>query len=270
MEGSKRWITGALLAIALLTFFFPLATIQIPIVGNQDFSGYDLISKARNFQQIAEQSRELRGGSLPAASAPDSNEAEPLGTGMPLSVQALPFLPFLILASFALAGVALFGSMTDIGSSGFVKGTTTTGAALAILSAVHIAVVNSDLHTYFRDQINANSPGAGDNPFAAMAQLAASAIQLRPGVGLYVLAGLLALTTIVLNVLPQTSPELADDGDTFPRHRGFLNLEREAMTTHASANSFLGQSAPSDCQRCGHFLRSTDRFCPGCGVVVHS
>lgn len=270
MQGSQRWITVVLLVVSLLTFFFPLATVQIPVLGNQDFSGYDLISKARNFQRIAEQSRELR-DSQSGALAPDSGNSgtEPGGGSvMPLSVRALPFLPFAILASFALAALALFGSLTDVGSSGFVKGTTAVAAALAVLSAVHIAVVNSDLHTYFQEQISASSSAAGDNPFARLAQLAANAIQLKPGVGLYALAGLLSLTIILLNVLPQASLEFDDDVEVMPRHRGFLGIEQGGASIRTSANPPSLQGAPSGCQQCGHFLRPTDRFCPGCGIAI--
>jgi len=266
MHGSQRWIIGALLIVALLTFFFPLATVQIPVLGNQDFSGYDLISKARNFRQIAEQSREL-GGQQSEAMATDSGnpEPEPLGAIMPLSVRALPFLPFAILASFALAAVALFVSLTDVVSLGFVKGTTAVAAVLAVLSTVHIAVVNSDLHTYLLQQVNTNSSAAADNPFARLAQLAVNAIQLKPGVGLYTLAGILSLATVLLNVFPQASLEL-DDVEELPRNRGFLVLEQNAVPIHNSANSELTQSAPSWCLHCGHFLRSADRFCTECGI----
>jgi hypothetical protein len=269
MQGSQRWITGVLIVIALLTFFFPLATVQIPVLGNQDFSGYDLISKARNFQQIAERSRELR-DQQPEATAPDSGNPESAESALPLSVRALPFLPFAILASFALGAVALFGLMTDVGSSGFLKGTTAVAAALAILSAVYIAVVNSDLHSYFQQQINASSSAAGDNPFAGLVQLAANAIQLKPGIGLYALAGVLSLATVLLNVLPQVSPDFNDDAVEPPRRGGFLGLEQGATSERAVANTPSVQRAASGCEQCGHFLRPTDRFCPGCGIAILS
>ena len=51
MEISERWIIGTLLTVGLLTFFFPLATFQIPILGNQEVSGYDLISRAKELNQ---------------------------------------------------------------------------------------------------------------------------------------------------------------------------------------------------------------------------
>jgi len=268
MPGSQRWLTGALIVIALLTFFFPLATVQIPVLGNQDFSGYDLISKARSFRQIAERSRELR-EQQPEASAPDSGNPESAESALPLSIRVLPFLPFAILASFALGAVALFGLMTDVGSSGFVKGSTAVAAVLAILSAVHISVVNSDLHSYFQQQINASS-AAGDNPFEGLAQLAANAIQLKPGIGLYALAGVLSLATVLLNVLPQTSPELNDDDVELPRRGGFLGLEQAAAPVRTAADPPSVQRAPSGCDKCGHFLRPTDRFCPGCGIAILS
>jgi len=47
MNKAEQWIVSSLLVIALLTFFFPLTTIRVPVLGNMDLSGYDLISKAQ-------------------------------------------------------------------------------------------------------------------------------------------------------------------------------------------------------------------------------
>ena len=47
----ELWTTTSLLIVALLTFFFPLLTIQIPLMGTQYVSGYDIFSKTRQFEK---------------------------------------------------------------------------------------------------------------------------------------------------------------------------------------------------------------------------
>src|SRR5436853_21856 len=41
---AERWIIGLLTAMGALMFFFPLLSFHIPIVGDVNYSGYDLVS----------------------------------------------------------------------------------------------------------------------------------------------------------------------------------------------------------------------------------
>lgn len=54
----ERLVVGLLLVVALLTFFFPLMTLQIPVLGSQSVSGYDIFSKTRQTTSLASIARE--------------------------------------------------------------------------------------------------------------------------------------------------------------------------------------------------------------------
>jgi hypothetical protein len=200
MRSSERWIIGALLSVALLAFFFPLATLQVPVLGNQDVSGYDLIAKARELSQALDAIRpkELHEpGTEPSQPIPsDSNGAAP-DSSMPLSVQALPLIPIEIIVSFACALIGLFCCLGPFGSAP-AKAFSALGGVAAVAALLHLAVANSDMHTWFREQMKANSAALASNPFAGLAELAANSVQLRPGAGLYMLAAALSLAAIVL------------------------------------------------------------------------
>jgi hypothetical protein len=56
----ELWTSTSLLIVALLTFFLPLLTIQIPLMGTQYVSGYDIFSKTRQFEH---QLSSISGGS---------------------------------------------------------------------------------------------------------------------------------------------------------------------------------------------------------------
>jgi hypothetical protein len=120
---------------------------------------------------------------------------------MPLSVQALPLIPIEIIISFGCALIALICCIGPFGSTP-AKASSTLGATAAVAALLHLTIANSDLHTWFREQMKADSSALANNPFAGLAQqianLAVNSVQLRPGAGLYVLASTLSLATIIL------------------------------------------------------------------------
>ena len=204
MQSSERWITGALLAVSLLTFFFPLASLQLPVLGNQDVSGYELVAKGKEFSQTldAVKSKELSAESPETSQlAPGDSESTVSHSSMPLSVQALPLIPVEIIISFGCALIALFCCVGPFGSSP-AKAFSTLGSVAAIVALLHLSIANSDLHAWFREQMKADSSALANNPFAGLAQqianLAVNSIKLKPGTGLYVLASTLSLASILL------------------------------------------------------------------------
>jgi hypothetical protein len=190
MRSTERWIVGALFALALLAFFFPLASLQLPVVGKIEASGYDFLSKSRQFEN--------RLGNL-SNQAPDRSEEAPTSSDLPttrtiplpVSVETIQLLPFEILGSFGLSAVSLLLCM--VGSSrGTAKASSIIAGVLGIGSILHIVIADSDLHTWFQAQMQSSTNGMSDNPFAALAQnigaLIANAVHFQPGPGLYALA----------------------------------------------------------------------------------
>jgi hypothetical protein len=236
MPSSERWIIGFLLTVAMLTFFFPLASLQLPIFGNQEMSGYDLIAKGKEFHQALDsvKSKELSAQSS-EESQPESGDSNvATHSSIPLSVQALPLIPIEIFISFGCALIALFCCFGPFGSAP-TKASSTLGSVAAVAALLHLTIANSDLHTWFREQIKVDSSALANDPFAGLAQqianLAINSVQIKPGVGLYVLALTLSLATIILlSKVLLVSPSLemidpqTDQGDTHARTLTFFVL----------------------------------------------
>jgi uncharacterized membrane protein len=203
-QSSERWIVGTLLIVALLTFFFPLVSLQVPILGSQEVSGYDLINKAKEFDQALDAFKSKGLGestSTPSQLEPNDSESSESRSTMPLSAQTLSLIPIEIVLGFACALIALLFCLGSFSSTP-TKAFSTLGSIAAVAAILHLTVANSDLHSWFREQMKLDSSALSNNPLAGLAQqiasLAANSIQLKPGAGLYVLAVSLSLTTIIL------------------------------------------------------------------------
>jgi hypothetical protein len=203
MQTSERWIVGTFLTVALLTFFFPLVTLQVPILGNQDISGYDFITKATEFNQSLDvlKSKEVGEQTSEASEQVRSTPTSQMSpSSMSLPVQTLPFVPIEIIASFACALIALCSCASPLRE--ITKLICIFGSVAAAVSLLHLAIANSDLHTWLHQQMKTDSSMLTNNPFAGLSQqignLAVNSFQLKAGVGLYVFAASLLLATIVL------------------------------------------------------------------------
>jgi hypothetical protein len=198
----ELWTTTSLLIVALLTFFFPLLTIQIPLMGTQYVSGYDIFSKTRQFEN---QLSSISGGSKKPSAKPGERQQsdQPSPTlslpqnpehPFPLSVQFAPLVPIEVTIAFVSCLVALLASRWAIVTA---KVAATVGAVSALSATIHIITINADLHTWFQESMQFPLRG---NFFAGFAQqlgkVLASTVQIIPGVGLYVLAVALVLVAI--------------------------------------------------------------------------
>jgi hypothetical protein len=199
----ELWMTTSLLIVALLTFFFPLLTIQIPLMGTQYVSGYDIFSETRKFEN---QLSSISGGSKrpstkPGERQPSDQSAPTLSIPQnpdhpfPLSVQFAPLVPIEVTLAFVSCIIALLASRWGIATS---KVAATVGAVSALSATIHIIIINSDLHTWLQEPTPLSLKDS--NLFAGFAQqlgkVLASKIQISPGVGLYVLAVALLLAAI--------------------------------------------------------------------------
>jgi hypothetical protein len=203
MHVSERWIVGLLLLVALLTFFFPLATVQLPILGNQEMSGYDLVTKGREFnRELTAVKPQNLGEGISAPAQSERNEFAAVShSSMPLSFQLISLIPIEIILGFGCAFIAL---LCCLGSFGLTptKAFCSVGAIASIAALLHLVIANSDLHTWFREQMMARSSALANNPFAGLAQqietLAVNSVQLKPGSGLFVEVAALSLAAVIL------------------------------------------------------------------------
>ncbi len=203
----EKWTIGLLACAALLTFFFPLLSLRVPIVGEHDVTGYDVVSKIGQFsQQVASP-----GSSERTTGTPQPARSEDTLRGMPISVRTAPLIALFIMGAFACALLTLLGVFFSIGTS---RVASTVGALLGIAAVVHIRVMNSDLHRMLQQVMDRQAQELKDNPFAALGQalgsLMVNAFQVRPGAGLYVLMLALAVASVLVHSKILTRLRLAE------------------------------------------------------------
>ena len=177
--------------LSLLLFFFPLLTIQIPIAGQQDVSGYDVFSKLTEFREKLK--------------PPDASQTNPYTTAprtpppdMPLSIQLGWLTPLTIIVAFVCAAIALVTAFKAIQISRIVC---VVGAVCAVAAILHITIMNSDLHSWLAESMKTAQSELKGNPYAGLAEnigtLMLNAFQIKPGWGVYALLVLLGLAAVL-------------------------------------------------------------------------
>lgn len=222
-----RWIVVLLLAVAASTFFFPLVSIHIPIEGNQEWSGYDLVARGRDVDHSLDSMQEAgkRPELLGDTGNTDLNPAEPrVPTSaevdtMPLSVQALRVIPIEIAFAFVAAVLALFLNLNR-NAARAVTFVSLCGGIAAGVAILHLVIANSDWHVWLQNQTSAGMQSGDTNPFAglasALAGMAINAFQLKPGVGLYVLGAALFAAGILARAIAGTRASGSSEDEPFP------------------------------------------------------
>jgi hypothetical protein len=181
---------GMLAAIALLSFFFPLISMHVPIAGDQTVSGYDVVSKMNDLRQSL---TTPSGGQIQLPQPPPQDVLR-----LPLSLRMVWLLPVLIIAAFVCALLALLGAWISLKAS---KTVSAVGAVCGLGGIVHLMILNSDVHTMMQQAMTNNATDLKDNPFAGMAQtlgsLMVGAFQVKAGIGLYTLVICLATVALI-------------------------------------------------------------------------
>ena len=177
--------------LSLLLFFFPLLTIQIPIAGQQDVSGYDIFSKLTEFREKLK--------------PPDASRTNPYTVtartpppDIPLSIQFGWLTPLAIIVAFVCAAIALVTAFKAIHVSRIVC---VIGAVCAGAAILHITIMNSDLHSWLAESMKTAQTDLKGNPFAGLAEnigaLMLNAFQIKAGWGVYALLVLLGLAAVL-------------------------------------------------------------------------
>jgi hypothetical protein len=209
----ERSVLSILLLVGLLTFFFPLVTFQIPLLGNQSMSGYDMFSKARDLsEQLSTKHSEESGTDLwqsasEPSKSPDAAQSasQPFRTAggeqpLPISVQFAALIPLEATLGFGCVVIAIPGCFLKF-KPGYVKVVSIVGSLASVIAILHLTVINSDLHMWFQKSMKPPVWDSHDNPFSGFAQqvgnLLANSFQVKPGAGLYVLAAALVLVAFL-------------------------------------------------------------------------
>ncbi len=187
----ERLAVAVLTCAAVLTFFFPVVTLHVPILGDQNYTGYEIIGQAGKFDERVQLVSTKLG-------AP-TEMAKPKPEELPASVRVAWLSPLLIVVSlgFALiAFLATFGTATQL-----LKTAALLGAVSGIAAIVHLAIINSDLHAQFAlaMKMAAQAREAEPNAFAldVVTNVFGNSFQLTAGTGLYVLTICLMVAAVV-------------------------------------------------------------------------
>lgn len=174
--------------LSLLLFFFPLLTIQIPIAGDQDVSGYDVVSKLTEFRE------KLKPPDPTSTSSPTARTPPPL----PLSIQLGWLLPLMLIVAFLSAAIAFIAAFKAVQVTRVMC---VIGACCSAAVIVHITIMNSDIHSWLSESMKATREDLKGNPFAGLAEnlssLMVNAFQIKPGWGVFGLLFLLALAAVL-------------------------------------------------------------------------
>jgi len=193
----ERYALVLLGGIALLTFFFPLISFQIPIVGAKTYSGYDLILQTDDLSNRMTSAKSVSDAPEPKAKpADESNKSA--SQHQPLSLRLFWAIPFEITFALICAALLIVSSLFRIRLARIPALAGMVGGLLAIL---HVTIANSDMKRFFEVSMAQSAAALEDNPFSSLANslssLMVNAFQLKPGTGLWVLTLALALGALL-------------------------------------------------------------------------
>ena len=175
-------------ALSLLLFFFPLLTIHVPIAGDQDVSGYDVFSKLTAFREKLQPPRS------PSTSTPSTANPRPPLPDLPLSIQLAWLMPIALILAFLSAAVALISAFKNLKVARVVC---IIGACFSAAAILHTTIMNSDIHVWMTESMEAMRSELKDNPFAGLAEnlqtIVVNAFQIKSGWAVYALLTLLGL-----------------------------------------------------------------------------
>ncbi|HLW78658.1 MAG TPA: hypothetical protein VKU44_03575 [Terriglobia bacterium] len=205
--GSERVLTATLAAIAALTFFLPLFSIHLPMLGDEEVTGYDTAAKIR---QLTEQVRSLTGhgqsGSsprLPRLPSTGAGGASGEPSTLPASIRFSWLIPVLIIAAFAGAVLTLLGSLVSLTLARIASA---AGAVSGLLALLHLWLMDSDIHQALQESIQKGIGGGKGGFLAGLAQAVGNAVvgafSLRPGAALFVLTGALGVAVLLAYTRP--------------------------------------------------------------------
>ena len=195
MSRNEIIIFRALLLFGLVMFFFPLATLKLPLAGDVDISGYDCYSKMSRLSQ----NWMVQGGEKEPSVA--ESDAVPI-PALPISIRYAIFVPVEMCLAFLATALALLGTLRRIEA---VRLFSAIGCGLGLLAVLHISVMNSALHSWMSGNVDQSMK---DNPFAGLADVISNAVQFKPGAGLIILTVALAIVAILSRarlLLPQST-----------------------------------------------------------------
>lgn len=190
MSGIEKWAIGVLGVIALIMFFFPLFTTNIPIVGERSFTGYDIVRHEEATSSVADEV------SSPEPSPNLASWQRPPELNIPTSLEYMYLIRIWIAIGFVGALMCIVGMLASrhIAAIGSLL-----GVAFVLLAVVHIKIANSDAHRMFEEFFAEMRNRQGGDLLSGITELFAGGMNFTPGLGLYLMAGILGVAAFLIN-----------------------------------------------------------------------
>ena len=187
------------MGLGVLAFFLPLISIHAPIIGDVQWSSYNVVSEvfgsskesdSPSFSKMVsrQESEPSTKASPSGADVPSSKAARDIPLGMRLAA----FFPVAVLCCYiALAGTAFLLMFSY--SPKAVVSVNTLGLVAAVYSLISIFLFDDALKTEMRRSMT----GMESNPFAALGSALVASVHVQPGAGVYLLVGCFVFLSLV-------------------------------------------------------------------------
>ena len=184
---AERWMLTALFAVACGTLFFPALSARLPILGDISLSPYEMIRRAAENLGDRDDPRQPPVQTRPS---PTNRPKPRLRTNPGFAGASNVLFPIWFLAGYI---SALFGIIKGAQGSVVPKTAATVGLTASVAAIVHIAILNSEMHT----QMARGLDDLKNNPFAGLAQTMAQSVRIAPGIGLWAMGSCFLLAAFL-------------------------------------------------------------------------
>jgi hypothetical protein len=218
----RKAATIVVTALGFLSFFVPMITMQVPVLGRLQFSPLNIVSRifsdkpgsSPSFSDVTKIGERATKSQDATAS---SERGDHSGDKVPIAIRLVPFVPLeIVLTYFSLLMILLLALARPVLSK------IRTLAVLGLISS-SIALISIFL---FADAVistmteSMNSPDMQDNPFAGIGRMLVQSIHIDPGSGIYMLVIAMAIITLVCyfngldRLVIQTRAEVSGQSET--------------------------------------------------------
>jgi hypothetical protein len=196
----RKAATIVVTALGFLSFFLPIISMQVPVLGRMQFSPLNIVSRmfsdkpgsSPSFSDATKIGRQATksqdAAEIPERGDPSGNHNDPIG------IKLLPFVPIEIaLAYCSLMMILLLAVARPVLSR--VRALAVLGLASSIIALISIFLFANAVISSMTESMN--SPDMQDNPFSGIGQMLVQSIHIDPGSGIYMLVSAMAIITLV-------------------------------------------------------------------------
>ena len=198
---ARKIITLVAVALGCISFFLPVVTAQVPILGIFEISPNTMLSWLTNTQTDSGHSLstvEQMAKNITNAPAPETTKNTPTAQApkndLPLGFKLLPFVPLeLALAYLVLILIALQAAFRPVQAR--IRITSAVGTLVTGIAWGSVALFGATIRS--RMEQSFNTPDMRDNPFAGLGKALVQSFHVGAGSGIYLLIGAMIAVLLI-------------------------------------------------------------------------